>query len=586
MATQVELLTGLVNVTIPEVYQKGMSYYEVLTAVVNKVNELIKQSNEYFSEDVQTVMTKILNGWKNDGTLSALISDAVLDIGDRQYTEQNYVTNGETVTASIDAIDTTVASHLADIVNVTNTVASHLADNVYVTTFGAHSILNPGYETFDSTNAIKNAISSSNGVVNFPEGDFLISGSGAEILSITKAIILRGSGSNTRLIVKADTPLTTDIIKISPPDTDGDNNQKLLYAIENMQIIPQGQYPGDYTVGRNAINIDITNAGQYLAKLSLEKLVVGRFGGKAINLINPTNIDGFFSSNILDCLFYGGGTNFERMGDSVNLIRNTFTGRGIGIDMSSVSSAAMVIIENNNFTSDGAIRIRSGDQIKIIHNQIEQTMLYTGTDDAMIVVGVDGYVKNCEIIGNNLNTHATQIKHAIKVNKATNCKIDDNYMYKGLDNIINVTENAQKTVIGDNNQLENETNTGTLRVIDYVTDNGVGTKGVEKELVLLNSWGNFDAVYLANPYLLMDSSGIVHLHGTISGGTASHGTTITVLPLRFRPKKDIYFPIICSDQGTLIMGRVLITSGGSIQLIGTNLGNTFIELSGISFKAN
>ena len=35
-------------------------------------------------------------------------------IGSRTYTEQNYVTNGETVTESLDAIDTTVASHLAD----------------------------------------------------------------------------------------------------------------------------------------------------------------------------------------------------------------------------------------------------------------------------------------------------------------------------------------------------------------------------------------------------------------------------------------------------------------------------------------
>lgn len=115
MSNQVEFLTGLVNVAIPEVYQKGMSYYEVLTAVVNKVNELIKQSNEYFSESVQTVMTNILVGWKNDGTLDDIIADAILDIGDRQYTEQNYVTNSESVTSSIDALDVGVATQLANI---------------------------------------------------------------------------------------------------------------------------------------------------------------------------------------------------------------------------------------------------------------------------------------------------------------------------------------------------------------------------------------------------------------------------------------------------------------------------------------
>ena len=115
MATNVELLTGLVNVAIPEVYQKGMSYYEVLTAVVNKVNELIEQSNEYFNKDLKQYTKEILIGWKDDGTLDTLIADAVLDIGDRQYTEQNYVTDGETITASIDALDITTGSNLENI---------------------------------------------------------------------------------------------------------------------------------------------------------------------------------------------------------------------------------------------------------------------------------------------------------------------------------------------------------------------------------------------------------------------------------------------------------------------------------------
>ena len=105
MALPITTLTGLVNVSIPEVYQKGMSYYEVLTAVVNKVNELIKQSNEYFSEDVQSIMRDILISWKDDGTLDTMIEDAVLEIGDRVYTEQNYIENGESVTESLDKID-------------------------------------------------------------------------------------------------------------------------------------------------------------------------------------------------------------------------------------------------------------------------------------------------------------------------------------------------------------------------------------------------------------------------------------------------------------------------------------------------
>lgn len=36
------------------------------------------------------------------------------DIGSQTYTEQNYVTNGESVTASLDAIDTAIGVHLAE----------------------------------------------------------------------------------------------------------------------------------------------------------------------------------------------------------------------------------------------------------------------------------------------------------------------------------------------------------------------------------------------------------------------------------------------------------------------------------------
>lgn len=120
MATQVELLTGLVNVAIPEVYQKGMSYYEVLTAVVNKVNELIEQSNEYFSEDVKTVLESILVDWVDDGTLDDMISDAVLAIGDRVYTEQNYVTNAETLTTSVDKLDKAVKHNTDELETITD----------------------------------------------------------------------------------------------------------------------------------------------------------------------------------------------------------------------------------------------------------------------------------------------------------------------------------------------------------------------------------------------------------------------------------------------------------------------------------
>lgn len=112
MSYPITELENMVHVAIPTVYAKGLSYYETLAAVVAKVNELIAASNEYFAEDVQTVMTNILQGWIDDGTLDTLIQDALLDIGDRQYTEQNIVTAGESVTASLDALDMAAQAHI------------------------------------------------------------------------------------------------------------------------------------------------------------------------------------------------------------------------------------------------------------------------------------------------------------------------------------------------------------------------------------------------------------------------------------------------------------------------------------------
>ena len=50
--------------------------------------------------------------WANLKT--AIIGAFSSILGNRTYTEQNVVTNGESITDSIDALDTTVATHLAD----------------------------------------------------------------------------------------------------------------------------------------------------------------------------------------------------------------------------------------------------------------------------------------------------------------------------------------------------------------------------------------------------------------------------------------------------------------------------------------
>lgn len=71
----VDLLELWVRDTIPTVYESGMSLVEVTSKILEKVNELITTSNNYFSVDPQTYLVSILAGWEADGTLETLINE-------------------------------------------------------------------------------------------------------------------------------------------------------------------------------------------------------------------------------------------------------------------------------------------------------------------------------------------------------------------------------------------------------------------------------------------------------------------------------------------------------------------------------
>lgn len=111
----IERLDIIIQKTLPLVYDDSLSYLEFLAKVVAKVNEAVDELNIYLNQDLRSYVVQRLEEWQADGTLDQIISDAILNIGDRQYTEQNYVTNDETITDSIDAIDTIVSSHLEQI---------------------------------------------------------------------------------------------------------------------------------------------------------------------------------------------------------------------------------------------------------------------------------------------------------------------------------------------------------------------------------------------------------------------------------------------------------------------------------------
>lgn len=70
-----------VQAVLPTVYDDSLSYYELLNKVVQKVNEVIEQTNsmsENFQEYVTTETDKILSEWLNDGTIEKYLNNIVI----------------------------------------------------------------------------------------------------------------------------------------------------------------------------------------------------------------------------------------------------------------------------------------------------------------------------------------------------------------------------------------------------------------------------------------------------------------------------------------------------------------------------
>jgi hypothetical protein len=90
-----------------------------------------------------------------------------------------------------------------------------------------------------------------------------------------------------------------------------------------------------------------------------------------------------------------------------------------------------------------------------------------------------------------------------------------------------------------------------------------------------NGWGNFSPSWSSAGYYI-DSLGVVHLKGTITGGTSS--AAAFTLPAGYRPTKSLFF-LAASNTGEALLE---VLSDGSVVPI--NAGTTF-GLDGTIFRA-
>jgi hypothetical protein len=100
--------------------------------------------------------------------------------------------------------------------------------------------------------------------------------------------------------------------------------------------------------------------------------------------------------------------------------------------------------------------------------------------------------------------------------------------------------------------------------------------GKPGEPVFKNTWANHAGGYQPVGFWI-DALGVVHLRGMLASGTVN--SPAFTLPPGFRPVAPEPFPTVSNLGAT----RIDITANGDVTPV-TGSGNTFVALSGISFK--
>ena len=106
-------LNSYINSAIPYAWDDSESWFEFLAKVLQKVNQLIDNNNEFFAVPIETYVGNTITEWKNDGTLQSIIErmiePMVLEKSSLPVNVKNYGAVGDGVTddhqAFVDALD-------------------------------------------------------------------------------------------------------------------------------------------------------------------------------------------------------------------------------------------------------------------------------------------------------------------------------------------------------------------------------------------------------------------------------------------------------------------------------------------------
>ncbi|KOS04162.1 hypothetical protein [Paenibacillus polymyxa] len=129
------------------------------------------------------------------------------------------------------------------------------------------------------------------------------------------------------------------------------------------------------------------------------------------------------------------------------------------------------------------------------------------------------------------------------------------------------------------------TNTTQIATTAYVKAQGYITAGSTgwAAVTFANSWTSYTGRTVG---YIKKTDGIVHIRGSITGGTVTNGTTIFTLPAGFRPTQNMSFVVAFSKgDGTYGTGAVVVAVNGTVYVDGIT-NNTLIPLDSIIFPTD
>lgn len=404
--------------------------------------------------------------------------------------------------------------------------------------------------------------------VDLADGTYLIDG--AVHLSVPN----RFSGNGASSTIKAGASFPTGaIIELSPQVGSDPKGWKL----SNFNIENAGSATG-------AILLNIATAGKYISKLEVSGIVSKNpTSGIFLELLNPVNIDGLFTSLFCDN-WSDGGYYLDNVGDSVILERNTTTGLGRGYYVNQLPTASHIIIRDGNCTSaGGAILVAHGYNVLFENMQVECPFAFTGAYNAAVsACNTDGVlITNFKIKNSNINTQSNPL-YCVYLQNTESTEVDGCTLFTNPSNgqHIVIGDNARNTHIGENKYYSAVNGT---EIEPKIIDNGIGTSGIWKPLNLVTWQAYVDPVYQHAAGVYKDRAGMVTLRGNLTGAPSYGGQTIFTLPNGFRPKSKAYYFAVYANGTPNNQCLIHVLPSGEVQFI--NAGATTAYLDGITFSA-